>query len=712
MALVRWRPPRSRRLRRGASMDRDPRGVVESKRFEMDVLRHRTAGVPWRLAAVVAICCALLWAGSAMAVPANPGAFSLASPADNGFTNVAAQTFSWTASSDANLVGYVFLQAAGLAAPACPPPPYHGAVSTAGTSFSPGVLPDGPHAWTVCAVDRPGRVTRATQDRSVTIDTAPPAAPAPQTPAGANIGSPANAVLAWAGTADPAPSSGINHYTLTVSGIPAAQTIPGNVTTFDVRTLTPALPQGTSHTWTVQAVDNAGNVGTPSPPQAFTFDSAPPCNVNPCAGPGVPATATISTTGPGLTNTPNVTVSYSGFVDSGNVTPLAQLTYSVSEIGGAATPFAAGLSTPFVLSPGDGPKTVTVHARDLAGNVSAPLVTPALVTLDTVAPSGGAIAASALTSATRAVPGGVALRAAATDQNGPVRYALSEDAVTPPADAAFGTEAQFPFPRPFTLAAGADGPRTIYVWAKDQAGNLARVSQIQTALDSIAPTLTPATDPAPPPAPEAANFGVSGAFITLGFTKPVAPLDASSLQIVCTRADCAAPAAAMTIQTSPDRTLVTLTPAAPLQTGMRYQVRLVGIADDAGNPVDLTPAQTGQWFFPTGTDPVPPGAVGAATATPGVGEIVLRWSNPADADLAKIRILRRETGPPSGPSDPGARAIDLPPSATTYADTGLTPGRAYFYAIYAFDTAGNPSRSGASDRKSTRLNSSHLGISY
>src|SRR6185295_3122939 len=97
----------------------------------------------------------------------------------------------------------------------------------------------------------------------------------------------------------------------------------------------------------------------------------------------------------------------------------------------------------------------------------------------------------------------------------------------------------------------------------------------------------------------------------------------------------------------------------------------------------------------TGTDAVPPGAVGGLTATPGVEQIVLRWSNPPDADLAKIRILRKETGPPSSPSDPAARVIDLPPNATTYTDTGLTPGKTYYYAIYAFDTSGNPSAVGA-----------------
>src|SRR5262249_8290418 len=158
-------------------------------------------------------------------------------------------------------------------------------------------------------------------------------------------------------------------------------------------------------------------------------------------------------------------------------------------------------------------------------------------------------------------------------------------------------------------------------------------------------------------------------------------------QIVCTRADCTAPTAPMTITASPDRRLVTLTPSVPLQTGMRYQVRLVGIADDAGNPLSA-PAN---WFFTTGTDAVPPAAARALSATPGVGSITLRWGNPTAPALAKIRILRKETGPPTSPSDPAAFRIDLPATATSYTDTGLTPGRTYYYAVYAFDAAGNPS---------------------
>src|SRR5262249_22184233 len=160
-------------------------------------------------------------------------------------------------------------------------------------------------------------------------------------------------------------------------------------------------------------------------------------------------------TGPGLTNTPNVTVALlTPGADSGNITPIAQLAYSLTEtnVGGATTLFASPFNGAFTLTPGDGVKTLTARIQDLAGNVSAASA-PASVPLDTTPPSGGTIAAPGLTPATRVVPGGVNLSSVTSDLNGPVRYALSEDAVNPPADAAFGTAAQFGFPRPFTLGA-------------------------------------------------------------------------------------------------------------------------------------------------------------------------------------------------------------------------------------------------------------------
>lgn len=98
--------------------------------------------------------------------------------------------------------------------------------------------------------------------------------------------------------------------------------------------------------------------------------------------------------------------------------------------------------------------------------------------------------------------------------------------------------------------------------------------------------------------------------------------------------------------------------------------------------------------------------VTASTATAGDTQVVLAWTNPADADLHSIVVLRRAS----------SAVADVPVEGTTYVvgntigtatvacvvasptatctDTGLTNGTPYHYKIFAKDSNGNYSATG------------------
>jgi hypothetical protein len=100
-------------------------------------------------------------------------------------------------------------------------------------------------------------------------------------------------------------------------------------------------------------------------------------------------------------------------------------------------------------------------------------------------------------------------------------------------------------------------------------------------------------------------------------------------------------------------------------------------------------------------DNLSPGNATAASAVPGDTLVSLSWTNPADADLGSIVVLRKS----------GAAVADAPTEGAVYAagnvigastvacvvaspasscpDTGLSNGTAYYYKIFAKDSNGN-----------------------
>ena len=78
--------------------------------------------------------------------------------------------------------------------------------------------------------------------------------------------------------------------------------------------------------------------------------------------------------------------------------------------------------------------------------------------------------------------------------------------------------------------------------------------------------------------------------------------------------------------------------------------------------------------------PLPPGAPTNLTATPGIAQIALAWTaptNPGNPALTGYQIFRGTT--PSGESSTALASV----TGTTYTDTTVTPGVAYYYTVKA-----------------------------
>jgi hypothetical protein len=84
-------------------------------------------------------------------------------------------------------------------------------------------------------------------------------------------------------------------------------------------------------------------------------------------------------------------------------------------------------------------------------------------------------------------------------------------------------------------------------------------------------------------------------------------------------------------------------------------------------------------------DVTPPGAVTGLGATAGDGVVDLAWTNPADADLAGVRIVRTTAAAASLPTH-GAAVYDGAGDSTS--DATVVNGTAYFYTAFSYDTDG------------------------
>jgi len=85
-------------------------------------------------------------------------------------------------------------------------------------------------------------------------------------------------------------------------------------------------------------------------------------------------------------------------------------------------------------------------------------------------------------------------------------------------------------------------------------------------------------------------------------------------------------------------------------------------------------------------DTTPPSPVTALTTSPENSRISLTWKNPTDSDFSGVKIMRKTGSAPVNSND-GTLVYNA--NGTSLNDTGLTNGTTYFYAAFAYDTAGN-----------------------
>ena len=95
-----------------------------------------------------------------------------------------------------------------------------------------------------------------------------------------------------------------------------------------------------------------------------------------------------------------------------------------------------------------------------------------------------------------------------------------------------------------------------------------------------------------------------------------------------------------------------------------------------------------------------PGNVTGATATPGSGQVVMSWTNPGDADLIGVVVLRSTSAVADAPAEgvtylvgntfgsSKVACVVASPGASCI-DTGLTNGTPYHFRIFAKDANGN-----------------------
>ncbi|MFH2063557.1 MAG: fibronectin type III domain-containing protein [bacterium] len=90
--------------------------------------------------------------------------------------------------------------------------------------------------------------------------------------------------------------------------------------------------------------------------------------------------------------------------------------------------------------------------------------------------------------------------------------------------------------------------------------------------------------------------------------------------------------------------------------------------------------------FTTLSDIIPPGCVMNTVAVPGNSRINLTWTNPPDADLQGVRVVRRQGVCPAGHLD-GIGVYDG--LAGRFEDLGVVNGLSYCYGAFGYDEVGN-----------------------
>jgi hypothetical protein len=99
---------------------------------------------------------------------------------------------------------------------------------------------------------------------------------------------------------------------------------------------------------------------------------------------------------------------------------------------------------------------------------------------------------------------------------------------------------------------------------------------------------------------------------------------------------------------------------------------------------------SGASVFAAPQDTTPPGPVTGLTAREGDAEVVLKWTNPGDADFAGVKIVYSTSAYPAGPGDgTEANPGGTPAPVDSFVHMNRVNGTTYYYSVFARDEADN-----------------------
>ena len=320
---------------------------------------------------------------------------------------------------------------------------------------------------------------------------------------------------------------------------------------------------------------------------------------------------------------------------------------------------------PYTLSAGDGQKTAYAWFKDAADNISA--VASDTIIVDSLLPQAAiSINYGALYTTTPEV----VLSLAVDDNLAVTGYYLSEHPTVPLAvDAgwvrvedlpSYATDISYIF-------YGGDGQKTIYLWAKDIAGNISSVVSAGISLDTIAPLIT-ITSPTASPA-----YTTSINKVTLGGSVFDATSGISSITWDSNRG----PAGSGTINGTANWSIANIS----LLSG--DNIISVYAFDNAGNMSMDTITIT----YKTCPLPLTPSNLQASKASPGVK---LTWKDNANNETG-FKIERRKDG------GSFSQIAILGKDACLYTDKQVQKGIKYYYRVRAYNNFGTSSYSNCVD---------------
>ncbi|KAI8472215.1 MAG: peptidase S8/S53 domain-containing protein [Monoraphidium minutum] len=348
-----------------------------------------------------------------------------------------------------------------------------------------------------------------------------------------------------------------------------------------------------------------------------------------------PANAVVQINGgAALTGSRAVTLTVAG--DDASGVAQACITNDAVNHCAAWSDFAA--EVPWTLAAGvDGVRSVYVRLRDGRGNTMAWPVAAA-ITLDTTPPRGATVVINGGAAVARGRSVSLALAGAdGADAGGGYQVCLSN---TEPvvACAPYGPPASA---RQWALAAGGDGPRSVFLHVRDAAGNVARASA-SILLDTTPPAC--AVSITGPPAASGGGAPTPGATGSRRVTLSVAAADASRVTLMCVTNDYSA-------RSCPDFEPFEAQRQWDLAGGADGPRRVyVLLADEAGNTMPAPAAAT----ITLDTAPRPAAAVavnGGAAATVGHGlevSVALDGALAAAADAGGVRMCISDTAEAAG----------------------------------------------------------------